>query len=105
MKIIAILIFFLCILFFVIFIYVLFKNNNKLIKIRVIKDPIEDEQKYISIMKNNLFKKEKCDEYHSKKIKYDLCKECNKENRCYDPIEGTCTGCTNNYTCEQLYGI
>ena len=34
-----------------------FKNNNKLIKIRVIKDPIEDEQKYISVMKNNLYKK------------------------------------------------
>jgi hypothetical protein len=106
MREINIIIFILCILFFIIFLYILFTNNNKLIKIIVTKERIEseDEKKYTNILKNKLLKKEICDGNHSKKIKYDLCKECKRQNKCYDPNEGICSSCTNNYSCEKLYG-
>jgi len=98
----------LAIIFFIIFFFVLFTNNNKLIKFRVIKDPIieetyEETKRIIKTCKdicNNDF----CDEYHSQVIKYDLCKECKKENKCYDSLDGICVPCKNNYTCEQLFG-
>jgi hypothetical protein len=114
MKGINIFLFILCILFLIIFLSIIFLNNNKLIKIRVTKDPIdsEEENNYINIIKNKYLnndcnkvcKKEICNEYHSQKIKYDLCKECNKENKCYNQYEGICVPCKNNYTCEQLFG-
>jgi hypothetical protein len=103
------------ILFFIVFFYYLFSLKNDLIKFRVTKDNIskkkEDSIDYNSLKNKYVFKKcddickkEFCDEYHSQKIKYDLCKQCSKEGKCYDENEGLCISCTNNYTCEQLFG-
>jgi len=113
MSIYSILLIIFCILFFIIFFYVLFTNNNKLIKYRVTKDPILDEtginynnikKKYSQIKCTDMCDKKFCNEYQTQLIKYDLCKECKKENKCYDPYEGDCLPCKNNYSCEQLYG-
>ena len=53
-------------------------------------------------------RKEICDEYQHQIINYDLCKECNKEFKCYDPYKGICVSCSSgnvgNYSCEKLYG-
>jgi len=94
----------LAIIFFTIFFYVLFTNNNKLIEFRVTKDPIIEETKRIIKKCTDICKNDFCDEYHSQVIKYDLCKECKKENKCYDSLDGICIPCKNNYTCEQLFG-
>ena len=113
---IKILLIILAILFFIIFFYILFTNNNKLVKFRVIKDPIENSNETIGVnydyLKNkylikqckDMCKNNFCNEYQTQVIKYDLCKECKKENKCYDYLEGICVPCKNNYTCEQLYG-
>ena len=53
---------------------------------------------------NQMCKKDFCDDYQKQVIKYDLCKECKKENKCYDQYEGICIPCKDNYTCEQLFG-
>ena len=103
------------VLFFIVFFYVLITNNNKLIKIRVIKEPIEEsidnninydylKNKYLIKTCKDMCKNNFCDEYQSQVIKYDLCKECKKENKCYDSSSGKCISCKNNYSCEKLYG-
>jgi hypothetical protein len=98
-------------IFFTILIYYLF-NGSKLLKFRVISTPIDNSmsnEKFNEIKNrthtcNDKCTKEFCCEYHNQKIKYDLCKECSKENKCYDIGSGDCVPCRNNYTCEQLYG-
>jgi hypothetical protein len=101
------------IIFFGIFMYSLIKINNKLVSYRVIKTPIDKKNeldyekiknKYKITECNKLCKNEICNEYHVQKIKYDLCKECKKENKCYDPYTGNCKSCTYNSSCEELYG-
>jgi hypothetical protein len=113
---INILLIILALIFFIIFFYILITNNNKLVKFRVIKDYIENSNDKVDINYNDIknkyliktckdmCKNKFCDEYQSQLIKYDLCKECKKENKCYDHLEGICVPCKNNYTCEQLYG-
>lgn len=114
MNYIKILLFALIVLFFIIFFYVIFTNNNKLIKYRVTKDYIKDpvnydnyndiKNKYLIETCKDVCKDSFCDEYQSQMIKYDLCKECKKQNKCYDYLDGICVPCENDYTCEQLYG-
>ena len=99
-----------------IFFYVIFTNNNKLVEFRVIKIPIDNSEeesiinydelknKYLITKCKDVCKNNFCDEYQKQMIKYDLCKECNKYNKCYDDSMGKCVSCKNNYTCEQLYG-
>jgi len=110
-----ILIIILLILFFIIFTYALIYNNHNLIKFRVIKVPIksvtDSEVDYDKLKNKYTFKKctdmcneNVCDDYQIQMIKYDLCKECKKEKKCYDQYKGICTDCNNNYTCEQLFG-
>ena len=109
---IQIIVIILCIIFLIIFLYCIFINNNKLIKFRVTKEPILKNNVDYDYLKDkynfknctNMCKQEFCDEYLTQQIKYDLCKECNKENKCYDQNEGICVPCKNNYTCEQLFG-
>ena len=116
---ITIAIIFLSVVFFLLFLYMLFKlSDNDLIKYRITKDVIytkHETPKYInnydeminkySFKKcDDMCKKEFCSEYHTQMIKYDLCKECKKDNKCYNEYNGICESCTNNYTCEQLYG-
>ncbi len=114
MRIYTLILIFLSLLFFIIFFYVIITNNNKLIKFISTEEQIYDPlniiysnklpfNPYVN-QKNNMCKKEFCDEYHSQKIKYDLCKECKKENKCYDASSGLCVSCKNNYSCEQMYG-
>ena len=100
-----------CILFFVVFFYFLFNEKNKLIKFIVIKDPIEDESnlyntmnKYKTTKCENLCSPELCNDYLIQKIKYDLCKECKKEGKCYNQYKGICESCKNYNTCEELFG-
>jgi hypothetical protein len=99
------------ILFFVIFFDYLFNEDSRIIKYRITKEPVPDLEDYIRIQ--NSFKKNKCEdvckkefcsEYHSQRIKYDLCKECKKEFKCYDPYKGICVPCFNFNSCESLYG-
>lgn len=115
MNIISIVLIGLSILFIILFFYFLLTINNDLIKFRVTKTPIPQvnkgllnynqlENKYKFTACNQMCKQEFCDEYHTQAIKYDLCTECKKENKCYDPEEGICVDCKNNYSCEQLYG-
>jgi hypothetical protein len=116
MSIYTIILIILSLLFFIIFFYVLFTNKNKLVKFRVIKDPIENineesiinydeiKNRYLIKTCKDICKNKFCDEYQAQAIKYDLCKECQKKNKCYDYLEGKCVPCKNNYTCEQLYG-
>ena len=115
MKYTKILLIILPVLFFIVFFYVLITNNNKLIKFRVIKEPIEEsidnninydylKNKYLIKTCKDMCKNNFCDEYQTQVIKYDLCKECKKENKCYDYSKGICVPCKNNYTCEQLHG-
>ena len=49
-------------------------------------------------------KQEICDEYVKKQIEYDLCKECSKEFKCYDPYKRKCVFCLNFQSCENMYG-
>jgi hypothetical protein len=103
---------FLIIFFFIIFFYALINANNNLIKFRVSKTFIEEESvdynkvrnKYLVKSCDKMCAQEFCDEYQTQKIKYDLCKSCKKEGKCYDQYNGICVPCRNNYTCEQLYG-
>lgn len=99
------------IIFFLMFFYYLFNQKSKLIKYRVIKDPIYTDIKYDKLQ--NKYNKVKCndkctqkfcDEYESQVIKYDLCRECKKEFKCYDPYNKKCMPCKNYNTCEELYG-
>lgn len=110
-NIFSILILLFSIIFFSLFFYYLFNQKNELIKYRVTKDPIYVDQKYDKI--KNKYKPIKCedkctqrfcDEYEAQLIKYDLCKECKREFKCYDPYHGKCVPCTNYNTCEELYG-
>ena len=72
MKFSDILLIILALLFFSIFFYTLHIFLHKLFKIN-----------------NNAL----CDINHSIQIKYDLCKECNKNNKCYDNKTFTCIPC------------
>jgi hypothetical protein len=111
-----ILIIILIIIFFIIFFYSLVYNNNNFVKFRVIKNPIEkipdSEINYDELKNKYTFKKcsdmcneNICDDYQIQVIKYDLCKECKKENKCYNQYKGICVECNgNNYTCEELFG-
>lgn len=105
----------LVITFFVILMYALIQNNNNINKFRVIKVPIEKKpdseidynklkNKYTFKKCNDMCDKDICDDYQIQMIKYNLCKECKKENKCYDPYKGICVNCNNNSTCEQLFG-
>ena len=104
------LLFFLGLLFFIIFFYVLFTNKNVLTKFIVTKDyennlyDLKINNKYSFKKCTDMCTKDFCDKYHSKKINYDLCKECKKDNKCYDSSSGKCISCKNNYSCEKLYG-
>ena len=85
--------------------YKLFIQEEKTEKLEKIKkiEKIENN-KYTY---NNCLKKcstDFCNEYHVQKIKYNLCKECKKDNKCYDQYKGICVDCRNKYTCEELYG-
>jgi hypothetical protein len=105
------------ILFFLIFFSILIyiTNNSKIVEYKVIKTPIEKYNKEI-INYNEIKNKYKidkctemcspeiCNEYQIQQIKYDLCKECSKEFKCYNPIKGTCEFCLNFNSCDSLYG-
>lgn len=110
-RIYNIIIFILVIIFFILFLYYIFNTKNQLIQFRVTKTPYINKTK--DHLQNNKFKfnnctdmcnKNFCDEYHSQMIKYDLCKECKKENKCYDSSKQSCVECKNNESCEYLYG-
>jgi hypothetical protein len=90
------------ILFFIILFYSLYTINNKLIKFRIIKDPIINSEELIDY--NYLKNKYKINNNHFNMINYDLCKECKKENKCYDSNIELCVPCKNNETCEKIYG-
>ena len=102
----------LVILFFSIFFYYLFTGGNKIVQYRVEKIPIEHERidyektkhKYDFKECNDMCNKDFCNEYQKQRIKYDLCKECRKENKCYDSSEGICVPCKKLMSCESLYG-
>ena len=90
-------------------------SSSKLVGFRVIKDYNLNNKTGISNfnqLKNKynidkcsqVCKQEFCDEYQIQQIKYDLCKNCNKEGKCYDEYKGICIPCENQYTCEQLFG-
>jgi hypothetical protein len=112
--------FYILILFFI-FIILFFFSLIYLVKgitisqYKVIKVPysnLEEEtinykklqHKYDTKKCTDLCNKELCDDYLVQKIKYDLCKECKKEFKCYDPNEGVCKFCLDYRSCDTLYG-
>ena len=103
------------IFFLGLFIYFIMTVSNKLIGFRVIKDyeslnkngiPNFDElkNKYAIDKCNEQCKQEFCSEYQIQQLRYDLCKECKKDGKCYNEYKGICVPCENTYTCEQLFG-
>lgn len=75
------------VLLFLFFLYLFLKvvltNKNKLTEFRIIKEPITKS--------------------HAQSIKHDLCKECKKENKCYDFTKGMCIECHENNSCYNLF--
>jgi hypothetical protein len=106
----------LIIVFFILFFYAMLYNNNNLVKFRVVKEPIEKvpsgeidydklKNKYTFKKCNDMCNQKICNEYEVQMIKYNLCNECKKKNKCYDPYKGLCVKCNNNkYNCNQLFG-
>ena len=112
-KIINIIIFILVIIFFYLFFYYIFTTKNQLIQFKITKIPNYSNSnenndklnvKYEFNSCKQMCNKNFCDEYHTQMIKYDLCKECKKENKCYDALQESCVTCNNNETCESMYG-
>ena len=110
---IILLLFIFIIIFFLSLIY-LVKGSN-VSEYKVIKIPYENipqetinyselQHKYDIKKCTDMCKKDLCDEYLVQKIKYDLCKECKKEMKCYDPNDGTCKFCLDFRSCNTLYG-
>ena len=82
---------------------------DKLLKYQVYKTPMdvtmeESIEKKKLVDCKSVCKQEICDDYSIQKIKYDMCKECSKEMKCYDPYKGTCVFCFNLESCENMYG-
>jgi len=113
MKSYNIIVFILIFIFFIMFFILLYFSQNKIIKYRVTKEPIDkniniiDTDKIKNIYKitecGQICKPELCDDYLNQKIKYDLCKECKKKMMCYDEGNG-CIPCINFESCENKYG-
>jgi hypothetical protein len=115
-KIINIIIFILVIIFFYLFFYYILTTKNQLIQFKITKIPNYSNTnsnsdnndklnfKYEFNSCKQMCNKNFCDEYHTQMIKYDLCKECKKENKCYDALQESCVTCNNNETCESMYG-
>jgi hypothetical protein len=103
-------VFILVIIFIIAFFFAFnYTQSNKLIKYQVYKTPMDidmeesvKEKKIIDC--NKVCKQEVCDEYTKQRIKYDMCKECAKEMKCYDPNKGKCVFCFNFQSCENMYG-
>ena len=88
MNIFNILIIILIILFFILF-YIIFKKSiNHIVKYEVTKYNTNIESE---LLEN---KESLCSEFHNRSIKYDLCKECEKKNKCFDYDNNICTDCT-----------
>ena len=111
MKTATIIIVLLIILFFILFLYFLINSNGDIIKYRVIysedeedSEILKEDSHHLKKQCNKVCKQEFCNEYQTQMIKYDLCKECKKENKCYDPNKGLCIPCHSGQTCESLYG-
>ena len=103
------------VVFFILFIYFLMTMSNNLVGFRVIKDygPLnkdgipnfnELKDKYKLDKCEKVCKQEFCSEYQIQRIKYDLCKDCKSQGKCYDQYKGICVPCENTYTCEELFG-
>lgn len=112
MKLINIFIVFFIILFFVIFLLSFQFTNNQLIKYRVSKEILPQKELNYAAIKNKyvikkcgqMCKQEVCNDYHNQLIRFDLCKDCAKQYKCYDPNLGICTKCSDNLSCEQKFG-
>ena len=100
----------LIIIFFISLIYLVKASN--VVGYTVIKTPISEEtvnydklkHKYDVHKCTDVCKSELCDDYMVQRIHYDLCKECKKEGKCYDPNEGICKYCLDFRSCDTLYG-
>ena len=98
------LVFILLIIFVILFIIYL----NK-VTIKEVISPMDKEMNKNLKDKNMIdckgtCKQEICNEYTQKQIQYDLCKECAKEMKCYDPYKRKCVFCLNLQSCENMYG-
>jgi len=113
-KFIIIILFIILVIFFFISLIYLTKSSS-IIGYNIIKIPVDNTQeetinynklkhKYDNKGCNSVCKSELCDDYLVQKIKFDLCKECKKEAKCYDPNEGVCKVCLDFRSCESLYG-
>ncbi len=105
-KLAIIILFILLVIILFMGIYIVNQKNN-IIQYNTIKLPIGDPN--IKIKKedakcNQYCNDNICNDYQNQKIKYDLCNECKKEGKCYDPNEGICKFCLDFRTCETLYG-
>jgi hypothetical protein len=102
----------LIIIFIILFVLSFYYIDNKVIKYRVSKEILPEEEldykklknKYTITKCNQMCKKELCNNYENQVIMYDLCKDCSKNNQCYDPFKGICGECLNNQTCEETFG-
>jgi len=99
---------FILLIIFVIFLVMYINNNHTTIKNPVIspmeKEMNENLKKRKMIDCKSTCKQEICNDYVKQQIQYDLCKECAKEFKCYDPYKRKCVFCLNFQSCEKMYG-
>jgi hypothetical protein len=89
-------------------------KGSNIIEYRLIKVPIDNLEETINYNElkhkydikhcSQVCKKELCDDYLAQTIKYDLCKECKKEGKCYNPNKGICEFCLDFRSCDTIYG-
>jgi hypothetical protein len=112
MKLINVTILFFIIVFLLIYFISFYYLNNNLIKYRVSKEILPEEEldynkiknKYVIKECGQMCKSELCTDYENQLIKYDLCKDCQKQNKCYDPYKGICDTCNEKISCEAAFG-
>ncbi len=114
MKLVNAIIIILVEIFLVIFLYTIFYASNNIIGIKIFNRKISygEEESLFDTLKNkykfkkctDMCNKEICDDFTSQSIKYDLCKKCEKENKCYDVVNGICGKCNDKGTCEEKLG-
>lgn len=84
-------------------------STNSLTGFYVYKTPLEEEMEYHrkinkSVDCKEYCNQELCDSFQTQQIYYDLCKECAKKGKCYDPYKEDCIYCKNRMSCEKMFG-
>jgi len=108
-MVIIIIIIIIILLFIGILDYSIYNSHSVLVGYEVIKTPIKENKTIVlhppkERKCKDMCKSSVCSSYKSQLEKYNLCKECNKEGKCYDPYVGRCIHCKERKSCEITFG-